>query len=61
MDRFIFLMLASILAGFALLKVPLSGTFLSGIEPITDLIGLLTMLIFSLVLIYKGLMALLGK
>ncbi|MFC5591294.1 hypothetical protein ACFPRA_20635 [Sporosarcina soli] len=61
MDRFIFLMLASILAGFALLKVPLSGTFLSGIEPITDLIGLLAMLIFSLVLIYKGLMALLGK
>ncbi|MCG7333738.1 hypothetical protein MHZ95_00445 [Sporosarcina sp. ACRSM] len=61
MDRFIFLMLASILAGFALLKVPLAGTFLSGIEPITDLIGLLAMLIFSLVLIYKGLMALLGK
>ena len=61
MDRFILLMLASILAGFALLKVPLTGTFLSGLEPITNLIGILAIVIFSLVLIFKGLMALLGK
>jgi hypothetical protein len=61
MDRLILLMLASILAGFALLKVPLSGTFMAGLEPITNLIGILTVVIFSLVLIYKGLMALLGK
>jgi len=61
MDRFILLMLASILAGFALLKVPLSGTFLDVLEPISSLIGILAIIIFSLVLIYKGLMALLGK
>ena len=61
MDRFILLMLASILAGFALLKVPLSGTFLAGLEPITNIIGILAIVIFSLILIYKGLMALLGK
>ena len=61
MDRFILLMLASILAGFALLKVPLAGTFLAGIAPITNVIGILAILIFSLVLIFKGLMALLGK
>jgi hypothetical protein len=61
MDRFILLMLASILAGFALLKVPLTGTFLSGLEPITNLIGILAIVIFSLLLIFKGLMALLGK
>ena len=61
MDRFILLMLASILAGFALLKVPLSGTFLAVLEPISNLIGILAIVIFSLVLIYKGLMALLGK
>jgi len=54
-------MLASILAGFALLKVPLSGTFLDVIEPISNLIGILAIIIFSLALIYKGLMALLGK
>ena len=61
MDRFILLMLASILAGFALLKVPLAGTFLSSLEPITTLIGVLAIVIFSLVLLFKGLMALLGK
>ncbi|WP_088071556.1 hypothetical protein [Gottfriedia luciferensis] len=61
MDKSILLMLASILAGFALLKVPLAGTFLSGLEPVTTLIGILAILIFSLFLIYKGLMALLGK
>jgi len=61
MDRFILLMLASILAGFALLKVPLTGTFLSGLEPITNIIGILAIVIFSLLLIFKGLMALLGK
>ncbi len=61
MDRFILLMLASILAGFALLKVPLTGTFLSGLEPTTTLIGILAIVIFSLFLIFKGLMGLLGK
>ncbi|MCZ8535731.1 hypothetical protein M9R32_00840 [Paenisporosarcina quisquiliarum] len=61
MDRFILLMLASILAGFALLKVPLSGTFLAGLEPITNVIGVLAIVIFSLFLIFKGVMALLGK
>ena len=61
MDRFITLMLAAILSGFALLKVPLSDTFLSGIEPATTLIGILVIVVFSLFLIYKGLMALAGK
>ncbi|MFC5602513.1 hypothetical protein [Sporosarcina koreensis] len=61
MDRLILLILASILAGFALVKVPLSGTFLAGLEPITDIIGIVAILIFSLFLIYKGLKGLLGK
>ena len=61
MDRFILLMLASILAGFALLKVPLTDTFISGLEKITTLIGILAIVIFSLFLIFKGLMGLLGK
>lgn len=61
MDRFILLMVASILAGFALLKAPLAGTFLSGLEPITNIIGILAIVIFSLVLIFKGVMALIGK
>lgn len=61
MDRLILLILASILAGFALVKVPLAGTFLAGLEPITDIIGIVAILIFSLFLIYKGLKGLLGK
>ncbi|UPM52876.1 hypothetical protein [Gottfriedia acidiceleris] len=60
MER-IFLMLASIIAGFALIKMPLAGTFLSSVEPLTDLIGILAILIFSLFLIYKGFMSLIGK
>lgn len=61
MDRFILLMVACILSGFALLKVPLAGTFLKSLEPITTVIGLLAIVIFSIILIFKGLMALLGK
>lgn len=61
MDRAILLMLASILAGFALLRVPLEGTFLASIEPLTTVIGILSIVIFSLFLIFKGVMALLGK
>lgn len=61
MDRYILLMLAGILAGFALLKVPLAGTFLASITPITTLIGILAIVVFSLILIYKALMAILHR
>ncbi|MFB7142697.1 hypothetical protein ACFCYN_24175 [Gottfriedia sp. NPDC056225] len=60
MERII-LMFASILAGFALIKMPLAGTFLSSVQPLTDLIGILAILIFSLFLIYKAFMSLIGK
>ncbi|WRP07791.1 hypothetical protein U9J35_06370 [Rossellomorea aquimaris] len=61
MDRFILLLVAGILSGFALLKVPLEGTFLASITPVTDVIGILAILIFSLFLIYKGILEILGK
>ncbi|PFA63251.1 hypothetical protein CN378_19740 [Bacillus sp. AFS015802] len=61
MDRFILLWVAGILSGFALLNVPLSGTFLASIAQVTDIIGILAILVFSLVLIYKGIRALFGK
>ena len=57
MDRLILLMLAGIIAGFVLVRAPLSGSFLASIEPITSTIGILAILVFSLYLIYKGLMA----
>ncbi|GIN61767.1 hypothetical protein J27TS8_17600 [Robertmurraya siralis] len=61
MDRFILLMLASILAGFALLRVPLNDTFLASLAPVTTIIGVLAVVIFALVIIYKGVMALVRK
>ncbi len=61
MDRLVFLMLAGILAGFALIKVPLAGTFLASLTQITTVIGILAIVIFSLFLIFKAVMALLGK
>jgi hypothetical protein len=54
-------MLENVLARFALLKGPLSGTYLKGLEPITNLIGILTIVIFSFVLVYKGLIGMLGE
>jgi hypothetical protein len=59
MDRLVLLFLA-VLAGFALIRLPLAGA-LAGIEPITSLIGILAVLVFSLVIIFKGILALIGK
>ncbi|MBT2757923.1 hypothetical protein J7E71_18785 [Mesobacillus foraminis] len=61
MDNRIFLFLATILSGFALIKVPLADSFLESVSPITDVIGILTILVFSLVLIYKGVRSLFSK
>ncbi|GAE27201.1 hypothetical protein JCM9140_3328 [Halalkalibacter wakoensis JCM 9140] len=59
MSNSILLLLACIVAGFALLRVPLAGTFLASAEPIFSFIGLLAIVVFSLCLILKGLMYLL--
>ncbi|MDT8858836.1 hypothetical protein N0O92_01250 [Alkalihalobacillus sp. MEB130] len=61
MSSWIFLMLACILAGFALLQAPLAGTFLAGISPITSVIGILAILVFSLYLIIKGVLFIFRK
>lgn len=59
MDRFIYL--ACILAGFALLKVPLAGTFLASFSQIITFIGILAIVVFSFVILYKGVKSLIGK
>ncbi|MBA2875443.1 hypothetical protein [Thermaerobacillus caldiproteolyticus] len=61
MGNFVFLFLACILAGFALINLPLAGSALAAIQPITSLIGILAILVFSLVLIFKGIIALVDK
>ncbi|KKI90399.1 hypothetical protein WQ54_20785 [Bacillus sp. SA1-12] len=61
MDNRIFLFLATILSGFALIKVPLAGSFLESVSPFTDILGILTVLVFSLVLLYYGVKGLFSK
>ncbi|WP_129729162.1 MULTISPECIES: hypothetical protein [Bacillaceae] len=61
MDNRIFLFLATILSGFALIKVPLANSFLESVSIVTDTLGILTVIIFSLVLIYKGVRSLFNK
>lgn len=60
MNNFTFLFLASMLAGFGLLRVPVSG-FLAPLDPLVDFVGVFSILIFALALIYNGLMFLAGK
>jgi len=43
-----------LVGGYALLKAPLDGTFLNGLNPLADGIGLIAMLVFSGALIYSG-------
>ena len=61
MDNRIFLFLATILSGFALVKVPLADSFFESASPFTDILGILTILVFSLVLIYHGVRRLFSK
>ncbi len=61
MDNRIFLFLATIFSGFALIKVPLANSFLESVSIVTDTLGILTVIIFSLVLTYKGVRSLFNK
>jgi hypothetical protein len=59
-DRHPFLFLACIIAGFALIKVPLSG-FLDPLGQLVMFLGELTVLFFSFVLIFQGILFVFGK
>jgi hypothetical protein len=54
------LYLACIIAGFTLTRLP-NLPFLASLGNLFDIIGVLTMLVFSLVLIYMGVKALIKK
>jgi hypothetical protein len=60
LERSPLLYLSCIIAGFALLRVPLTG-FFAPLSPLVILIGVLTILLFSMVLIIHGLLCLAGK
>lgn len=46
-----------LVGGFALTKAPLAGTFLASLEPLVDVIGLIAIVVFAVVLLYKGVRA----
>jgi hypothetical protein len=60
MGSSIWLFFLGILSGFALLRVPLTG-FLAPINPIVDVIGVLAILLFAIVLIFKGIIHLIDS
>ncbi|MBU8905245.1 hypothetical protein [Desertibacillus haloalkaliphilus] len=60
MHLFPLLYLSCIIAGFALVRVPLTGTF-QPLSPLADIVGVLTILLFSCVIIYNGIVALIGR
>ncbi|AST92363.1 MULTISPECIES: hypothetical protein [Sutcliffiella] len=60
MNQYPLIFLACILAGFALTRVPLTG-FLAPVEPLAFIVGVLTVLLFSSVLIFRGVVALFNR
>jgi hypothetical protein len=60
LDRSPFLYLACIIAGFALLRVPLTG-ILAPLSQLVVIIGVLAILLFSFVLIIQGVLCLVKR
>lgn len=46
--------LGGLVGGYGLVKTPLEDSFLSGLDPVVDGIGIIGLLIFSGALIYTG-------
>ncbi|WP_181347469.1 hypothetical protein [Thalassobacillus sp. CUG 92003] len=57
----IFTYFAAMLAGYFLLQLPLGGTFLESFSSAIDVVGIITVAVFAVMLVYKGLLMLLGK
>ncbi|USG64573.1 hypothetical protein NDK47_20865 [Brevibacillus ruminantium] len=47
-------LVGGLFGGYGLLKAPLDGSFLSGLNPVVDGIGIIAMLVFSGALIFYG-------
>ncbi|MFZ3578344.1 hypothetical protein [Virgibacillus sp. DJP39] len=61
MQHLVLLYLACILAGFALTNIPTTALITASIANFFVIIGGVAMIVFSLVLLYLGVKALLGK
>ena len=47
-------LLGGLVGGYGLVRTPLEGSFLSGLDPVVDVVGIISILIFSGALIYTG-------
>ncbi|RBW69759.1 hypothetical protein [Bacillus taeanensis] len=51
----------AVLAGFALLRAPIGGTFLASLGPVLDIVAIFSIVFFSIILIIKAFVVLIGK
>lgn len=59
--RDVWLYLACILAGFALVSLPTSAFITAGIASFFAIVGAIAIIVFSLVLLYLGVRSLIGR
>ncbi|MCF6137445.1 hypothetical protein [Pseudalkalibacillus berkeleyi] len=57
----IFTYFAAMFAGYLLVQVSLADSFLSSIDSAVDIIGIITVIVFAAVLIFKGVKQLIHK
>lgn len=53
--------IGGVLGGYALVKLPIAGTFLSGIEPVVDGVGMLSVILCAGALIYYAVRSIFKK
>lgn len=53
--------LLAMLAGFAFIYVPVDGTFLAGLSTLLDVVGILTVIVFSSVIVVKAILILFNR
>ncbi|MBK5444791.1 hypothetical protein ACWF7H_01425 [Peribacillus butanolivorans] len=58
MQNSILLFFVAMLTGFAFIHLPVAGTIFSGLEPTLDVIGIVTVIVFAIVIIWKAVQAL---
>jgi hypothetical protein len=60
MDKF-WPYLGGIIGGYTFVQAPVGGTALAGLEPILDIVGALSMIVFAGALIVRGVRLMIGK
>ncbi|EIJ81356.1 hypothetical protein PB1_00385 [Bacillus methanolicus PB1] len=60
MNGIVWIYLASVLAGYTLLNLP-ATSFLSGLTPFFDFVGVVAMIVFSFALLYTGVKELISR